>query len=596
MQPAIAPAKAIQEAITKCFEDASLKLGRSVAESKKDLIIGETQLSQQGGDKVITVVNYLITHAVLERASDIHIEPQEKSLRVRYRIDGILHHKTDLPLALAANLVSRIKVLCGLDIAERRRHQDGRIEARVKDQDIDLRVSTYVSAYGESVVIRILHRQTKLVDVDSLGFSPVNRAQYMEILEYPSGIILVTGPTGSGKTTSLYASTSHLNRMDLKIITVEDPVEYTIQGVIQGKYDPKLGMSHSDFLKSMMRQDPDVIMVGEIRDPEAADAVIQAALTGHKVVSTFHTDDTAGAILRLMDMGIETFLISSTVVSVVSQRLVRVLCPDCREPKPPDPRLLDHFCILPTGLDRFTFYQPKGCPNCKGTGFKGRTGIHELLVVNDAIRDAILAHKTSSQIRRVAREKGNLISIHEDGFYKATLGITTLEEVLRVVFHHEGDEIVARSPDEVIALCEGRFEAAPQVSFPEVPPQTPLEERPMVTGEGLSSLLEGEIYRSRFDTHTIRSETERMAGVFAVYQDCKRKLGHDIEPDLMKDFVDFLIDTAERLKRTQGAEFVEFSLEVKDDDVVIRVESLPREELSVARSQETGLRQVNYLK
>ena len=355
IEPAIAPASEIQKAIAQCFQKVDLGLSSPELPHRKDLIIGDTDFSLERGDNIVEVLNYVISNAIVEGASDIHIEPQDKSFRVRYRIDGVLYHKTDLPLFLAPGLVSRIKVLCGLDIAEKRRHQDGRIEARVMDKEVDLRVSTYASVYGESVVIRLLHRHSALMDLDSLGFSPANRAWYQAMLDRPSGIILVTGPTGSGKTTTLYASINYLNGLGRKIITVEDPVEYTIKGVVQGQFNLKLGLSYPDFLKSMMRQDPDVLIVGEIRDQEAAEAVIQASLTGHQVLSTFHSDDTTGALLRLMDMGIETFLISSTVVSVLAQRLIRILCPHCRQPSEPAPQLLASFNLEAKGLEKFTF-------------------------------------------------------------------------------------------------------------------------------------------------------------------------------------------------------------------------------------------------
>lgn len=456
VKAAIALSKDIQQALNQYEQKMRFGPKGAGPPPLKDLVIGETNLSQETADNIVEILNYLITNAIMEGASDIHIEPLKESLRVRYRIDGILQHKTDLPIFLAPSLVSRIKVLCELDIAEKRRQQDGRVEARVMDKEIDLRISTYPSVYGENVVIRILHRQTTLIDLDLLGFSPANMARYRDILHYPSGVVLVTGPTGSGKTTTLYASLHYLNDLQHMIITVEDPIEYIIEGVVQGQLNPKLRLSYTDFLKSMMRQDPDVLMIGEIRDRMTAEAVIQAALTGHKVFSTFHTDDTTGALLRLMDMGIDTFLISSTVVLVIAQRLVRVLCPHCRQPYVPDQRMTAAFNICPDGSGQFTFYRARGCARCKETGYKGRTAINELLMVNDAIRDAILARQTSSQIRLIARQKAHLISMREDGFYKATQGITSLEEVLRVVFHNESDFLSPRSAEEVVALCEGK--------------------------------------------------------------------------------------------------------------------------------------------
>jgi type IV pilus assembly protein PilB len=280
-------------------------------------------------------------------------------------------------------------------------------------------------------------------------------ANYRSMLDYPSGLILVTGPTGCGKTTTLYASLTYLNKYDKKIITVEDPVEYTIDGVVQGKIERKLDVTYSDFLKAMMRQDPDVIMVGEIRDYVAAEATIQAALTGHKVFTTFHTDDSTGALLRLMDMGIETFLISSTVVSVVSQRLVRTICPNCKDPYVPEENELEAFNVKDVDASKYSFVRAQGCIQCNHTGYKGRTGIQEVLIVNEAIRDAILSRKTSGQIRNIARQNAKMVSMLEDGFYKAIKGITTLEEVLRVVYHNEADVETPRTAEEIVAILEG---------------------------------------------------------------------------------------------------------------------------------------------
>jgi len=313
----------------------------------KDMVIDEAALPRSvTKENTVAILDFVVSEAIKEGASDIHIEPLENRVRVRYRIDGLLRHKTDLPSSVGASLTNRIKALCGLDIAERRRHQDGRIQARIMGKDIDLRVSTYAAIWGENIVIRILHRQTSLVDLNRTGMTPLNLEKYQRILKYPAGVILVTGPTGSGKTTTLYASLLFLNDVERKIITVEDPVEYTIDGVVQAKLDPKLHSTYEDFIKSMMRQDPDVIMIGEIRDRPGAAAAIQAALTGHKVFSTFHTDDSTSALIRLMNMGIETFLISSTVVAVVAQRLVRTLCPACKEPGAPSPMTLSAFSSI----------------------------------------------------------------------------------------------------------------------------------------------------------------------------------------------------------------------------------------------------------
>lgn len=341
----------IQE-VVEAIELGKISSISETREAGKNLIMQEIGFSP-GVERTILLVNYILAEAIRREASDIHIEPQSGKIRIRLRIDGMLQNLTDLPSSSSQSIASRIKVMCGLDIAERRRHQDGKIEARIMGKEVDLRVSTCASMYGENIVIRILHRKTNLIEIDRLGFSPVNKKEFERILNIPSGVILVTGPTGSGKTTTLYSSVIYLFNLNKSIITVEDSVEYSIDGVIQGKLDPKLGQSYSDFLKAMMRQDPDVIMIGEIRDSNSAAASIQAALTGHKILSSFHTDDTTGALLRLLDMGIETFLISSTVISVVSHRFLRLVCRYCQEEYQPDPDLLRGFRINPAEAKNF---------------------------------------------------------------------------------------------------------------------------------------------------------------------------------------------------------------------------------------------------
>jgi type IV pilus assembly protein PilB len=456
IQPAIGTQSGIMELVDKLFQKIEFTDHKAAyTEEKKDLVIGDVDNSKGRMHNIVNVVDYIISSAIAEGASDIHIEPLSSRMRVRYRIDGILLHKTDLPKELGPQVMSRVKALCSLDLAERRRHQDGRLEARILGKEVDLRISVYASVYGESIVIRVLHRNTDLIDIDKLGFSPLNFDRFKRLLDYPTGLILVTGPTGSGKTTTLYASLNYLNNFDKKIITVEDPVEYTMDGIVQGKLNRKIDLNYVDFLKAMMRQDPDVIMVGEIRDQVAAEATIQVALSGHKVFTTFHTDDTTGALLRLMDMGVETFLISSTVVCILSQRLVRTLCPHCKEPYIPDKSLFEAFHIKAVDPHKYCFHRPTGCVHCNDTGYKGRTGIHELLLINDAIRDAILSRNTSGQIRSAARQGTKLVSMREDGFYKASKGITTLEEILRLVYHSQADEQTLRTADEIMAILEG---------------------------------------------------------------------------------------------------------------------------------------------
>ncbi len=409
VEPAIASSEEILKGIKVVYDDLRMmdaSFNKSSA-SPKNIIICDTQKPESSQDSIEDILNFIISSAIMEDATDIHIEPMENMLRVRYRIDGILQHKTDLPLFIAPNLVSRLKALCGLDIADRRRHQDGRIAARIMNKGFDLRISTYSSINGESVAIRILPNQNKLMDIDMLGYSPYVLSLYKQILGIPSGIILVTGPSNSGKTTTLYASLRYLNNMEKKIVTIEDPIEYTINGVIQGQLSEKSGLLYKNFIKSILRQDPDIIMIGEIRDLASADAVIETALSGHKVLTSFHSDDTSSALLRLYKIGIETFLISSTVISVVSQRLVRTLCPVCKEQYTPGEEVLASFdSIVPINLDEHTFYTARGCLDCNNMGFKGRTAISEIMIVNNDIRDAILNRQPTSQIRAVAREKG----------------------------------------------------------------------------------------------------------------------------------------------------------------------------------------------
>lgn len=598
---AIAPLKDILNTINNYYGKAEFGTRTILEETKKDMIIGGINLSLEREDTISQILDYIITNGVRERASDIHIEPKEQSLRIRYRIDGILQHKTDLPIHLAQSITSRIKVLSRLDVAEKRKHQDGRIEARIEDKDVDLRISTYVSVYGENVVIRILHRQTTLIDLDLLGFSPLNRRQYAEMLNHPSGVILVTGPTGSGKTTTLYASLQYLVNLNRMIITVEDPVEYYIDGVVQGQLNTKLGLTYIDHLKSMMRQDPDVLMIGEIREHSAAEAVIQAALTGHKVLTTFHTDDTTGALLRLMDMGIDTFLISSTVVSVVAQRLVRVLCTLCRQPYELDSNMAASLNIHSIDSNRHKFYQAGGCSQCNYTGFKGRIAIHELLVVNDAIREAILTRKTSREIRHTAREKANLVTMLEDGFYKATKGMTSFEEILRVVFYNESDDLSPRSADEVVALCEGKeADSCMKTGLPEIAKRTTMLEvdTQIFKVPSTTPVLEGEFYRTRFDPNTIEAEPNRIEDFFHAYQSIREKIEQPLASNLLNYFTDFIIKTVRRLNISRGAEFAEFSLTVKDGKVTILLETSLHRTYSaspVPLGRETGIRLLNHL-
>jgi len=381
---------------------------------------------------VIRLVNLLISKAIESRASDIHIEPFEKDLKVRYRIDGILHDVESPPKKLNAAIISRVKIMSRLNIAERRLPQDGRIKLKVLGRDIDLRVSTLPTLYGESVVMRILDKSNAgLYDINRLGFPADSLAAFESLIRRPHGIFLVTGPTGSGKTTTLYSGLSAINLPDKKIITIEDPVEYQIEGVNQIHVNTQIGLTFGAGLRHIVRQDPDVIMVGEIRDLETAEIAIRAALTGHLVFSTLHTNDAPSAISRLTDMGAEDYLIASSVLGILAQRLVRVICPHCRTEIHPMAAMLREVGFPQEGGEEDRFYEGRGCAECSNTGFIGRIGIYELMMVNDDIRKLTVEKCDAGQIRKKALENG-MRSLRDDGWLKVKHGITSLAEVIRV--------------------------------------------------------------------------------------------------------------------------------------------------------------------
>lgn len=381
---------------------------------------------------VIKLVNHIISEAIESRASDIHIEPFADELLLRYRIDGILHEFDPPPKRLSSAITTRIKIMAKMDISERRLPQDGRIKLQILGKDIDMRVSTLPTLHGESVVMRILDRGSLVLDLSQMGFPKKVHEQLEALILKPYGKLLVTGPTGSGKTTTLYAALSKINTPNKKIITVEDPVEYQMRGINQIHVKSQIGLNFASGLRSIVRQDPDVIMVGEIRDPETAEISIQAALTGHLVFSTVHTNDAAGAITRLLDMGIENFLISSALLGVLAQRLVRVICPECKEEAHLTPTLRQEMTQL--GREDIKVYHGKGCNACSQTGFRGRCGIYELLVIDDEIRELILKKSTAQTICDQARKTG-MTTLREDGWDKVTKGITTVEEILRVTLN-----------------------------------------------------------------------------------------------------------------------------------------------------------------
>ena len=381
---------------------------------------------------VIRLVSLIITNALDMRASDIHVEPFENRLSVRYRVDGVLHDVESPPKRLAAPVISRIKIMANLDIAERRLPQDGRIRLRVQGKEIDLRVSTVPTMHGESVVMRILDKGGVALDFYKLGFAEDTLAAFIEVLQQPHGILLVTGPTGSGKTTTLYTALDRLNQPDVKILTVEDPVEYQMVGINQIQVKPQIDLTFANALRSIVRQDPDVIMIGEIRDLETAQIAVQSALTGHMVLSTLHTNDAASTVNRLLDMGVDDYLLTSTVVGILAQRLVRKLCPHCKEPYHALPEIVTQL-----GLAKFappgdiTLYHARGCGQCSQTGYMGRFCILEMLPMSDPLRSLIMKHVNSNELKAQAQKDG-MVSMYEDGMRKALAGETTFEEVLRV--------------------------------------------------------------------------------------------------------------------------------------------------------------------
>jgi general secretion pathway protein E len=380
---------------------------------------------------IIKLVNHIISQSIKARASDIHIEPYQDSFKVRYRVDGILYDLLTPPKGIQASLTSRIKVMAKMNIAEKRLPQDGRIDVKIGDQEIDIRVSTIPTSFGERVVLRLLNKSSSLLELPELGLTPERLASFEKLVKAPHGIILVTGPTGSGKTTTLYAILSTLNTPDINIITIEDPIEYQLRGISQIQVNPKIELTFAKGLRSIVRQDPDIILIGEIRDKETADIAVQSALTGHLVFSTLHTNDSASAITRLVDIGVEPFLIASSVLGVVAQRLIRVLCNECKAPYMPDAFAIESLEVTADELANATFCRATGCPKCFNTGYRGRIGIFEIMVLESNLKSLILKTYDSNQIKQMALTN-KMVTLRKDGVEKVLKGITTIEEVIRV--------------------------------------------------------------------------------------------------------------------------------------------------------------------
>jgi type IV pilus assembly protein PilB len=436
----VATRASILQAIEKYYEmetalkQAEEEVGETpeIVKEKEELDI--SKLKQLGEEApVIRLVNNVITQAIVEGASDIHVEPLEKSLRVRYRIDGILYEKQSFPKAIQPGIISRLKIMSNMDIAEKRVPQDGRISLKFEGRKIDFRVSSLPTVYGEKIVLRILDKTKALMPLEKLGFSAENLKKFEDIISQPYGMILISGPTGSGKTTTLYSALQRLNTPGRNIITVEDPVEYQLKGVNQVQVNEKAGLLFSTALRSILRQDPDIILIGEIRDAETAKIAIEAALTGHLVFSTIHTNDSASIPTRLIDMGVEPFLVASSLIGATAQRLIRKICPYCKKEYRPPKDVLDSLGFsVSVDVNEVTFYRGEGCDRCNHTGYKGRIAINEILPITPAIQKLIIHNASSREISEQAKKEG-MKTLLDDALTKAAEGITTLEEVLRVV-------------------------------------------------------------------------------------------------------------------------------------------------------------------
>lgn len=429
VEPVLVSEKGIQRILESSYGSVSSieAIVKDMETKKADDIIGKTSAQIAEDAPVIKLVNVMITQAFRDRVSDIHVEPEEEMVRVRSRIDGILHEVAILPKKLQTAVISRIKIMGKMDIAENRKPQDGRIRMRLENKDLDMRVSTFPTIHGENVVMRILDKSSVVFGLKELGLMDKDMEDFNKAIRRPNGIILVTGPTGSGKTSTLYAALTTISTIEKNIITIEDPVEYELPLIRQTQINVKAGITFAEGLRSILRQDPDIVMVGEIRDKETADVAIQAALTGHLVFSTLHTNDAPSSLTRLIDMGVEPFLISSSVIAIIAQRLVRLICTKCKKAYQPPPEVLQEL-----GMEKGTeFFRGQGCIKCRETGFMGRMGIFEILILNEEIRRMVDARITADDIKRKAKELG-MRTLREDGLQKVRSGQTTPEEVLRV--------------------------------------------------------------------------------------------------------------------------------------------------------------------
>jgi type IV pilus assembly protein PilB len=428
---------AAAESITDIIGDLSSDKTLKELKNRGESIDLDTLKDAADSNPVRKLVNLVLLQAIKDKASDIHFEPFETEFKMRYRIDGVLYEMMPPPAHIAAALSSRVKVMAGLDIAERRLPQDGRIELSVNNQPIDLRVSVLPTMFGESVVMRVLDRGNVSLDLDKLGMREDELATFRQLIRKPNGIVVVTGPTGSGKTTSLYSALRELNDVSSKLITAEDPVEYDIDGIVQCQVKPDIELTFARILRSMLRQDPDTILVGEIRDKETAEIAVQASLTGHLVFSTLHTNDAPSAIARLLDLGLEPFLVTATLEGVLAQRLVRKLCTNCKTEYQPSLEQLMELELRPEDVAGRTFYYGKGCDNCNNTGYRGRQGIYEIMLLDDEMKDQIVQHASTQVLRQEAKKRG-MRSLRQSGLMAIYDGITTIEEVVRETIMEDG--------------------------------------------------------------------------------------------------------------------------------------------------------------
>lgn len=433
IEVAVASERQIKASIEKAWGMTENKLDQMLGEMSQDISY-RAQGEEAGGEDdalIVKFVQQIITNALTNRASDIHIEPMDDHLRIRYRIDGVCFTMDPAPKRLQGPVIQRLKIMAGMMIEEKRKPQDGRIKVKIGEKPLDLRVSCLPSVHGESMVMRLLDSDSLKLSLDDMGFDPTDLKVFHNLIKRPNGIVLVTGPTGSGKTTTLYATLHTLNTIDRKIITAEDPVEYHLNGINQCQVNHKIGMNFPRILRAMLRQAPNVILVGEIRDAETAQIAIQASLTGHLVFSTLHTNDAPSALTRLIDMGVPPFLVATSIQAVLAQRLIRTNCPKCLEPFMPDARQIEMLKLRPEQLANQQFKRGKGCDNCKGSGYRGRRGIFEMMTMNRSIRDLAFNKASTSDVRKAAIANGmNTLSM--DGSRKALQGITTPEEVIRM--------------------------------------------------------------------------------------------------------------------------------------------------------------------